>query len=95
MLDDMLNRTKLTSPHELFVHDLGACLTMEETVDGMLEKLVEEANDSELKQKLRHHREETQGQIRNCTAPSTRSARGPTRSRARRSRASRRRARRT
>jgi ferritin-like metal-binding protein YciE len=65
VLDDMLNRTKLTSPHELFVHDLGACLTMEETVDGMLEKLVEEANDSELKQQLRHHREETQGQIRN------------------------------
>ena len=61
----MLNRTKLTTPHELFVHELGACLTMEKTVEGMLGKLVEEANDSELKQQLRHHREETQAQIRN------------------------------
>ena len=61
----MLNRTKLTTPHELFVHDLGACLTMEETVDGMLETLIDEAHDQELMQTLRHHREETQAQIRN------------------------------
>jgi len=61
----MLNRTKLTTPQELFLHDLGACLTMEETVDGMLETLVDEARDQELKQTLRHHREETQAQIRN------------------------------
>src|SRR4051794_20551270 len=60
-----MNRTKLTNPQELFVHSLGACLTMENTVDGMLGKLVDEANDGELKQQLRHHREETQAQIRN------------------------------
>jgi ferritin-like metal-binding protein YciE len=65
LLDDMLNRTKLTTPQELFLHDLGACLTMEQTVEGMLETLVDEAHDQELKQKLRHHREETQAQIRN------------------------------
>ena len=65
MLDDMLGRTKVESPKELFIHNLGACLTMENTVEEMLGKLTEEANDSELKQKLRHHREETQAQIRN------------------------------
>lgn len=65
MLDDMLGRTKVESPKELFIHNLGACLTMENTVEEMLGKLIEEANDSELKQKLRHHREETQAQIRN------------------------------
>jgi ferritin-like metal-binding protein YciE len=62
---DALNGTKVTSPQELFLHNLGACLTMENTVDGMLGKLIDAANDSELKQKLRHHREETQAQIRN------------------------------
>ena len=65
MLDDMLNRTKLESPKELFMHQLGACLTMENTVEEMLGELVEKANGSELKQQLRHHREETQAQIRN------------------------------
>jgi ferritin-like metal-binding protein YciE len=65
LLDDMLNRTKLTTPQELFVHELGACLTMENTVEEMLGNLVEEAHDSDLKQQLRHHREETQAQIRN------------------------------
>jgi ferritin-like metal-binding protein YciE len=65
VLDDLMNRTKLTNPHELFVHNLGACLTMEKTVVEMLGKLIDEANDSELKQQLRHHREETQAQIRN------------------------------
>jgi ferritin-like metal-binding protein YciE len=38
---------------------------MENTVEEMLGKLVEKANDSELKKQLRHHREETQAQIRN------------------------------
>jgi ferritin-like metal-binding protein YciE len=65
MLDDIMNRTKLTKPQELFVHSLGACLKMENTVDTMLEKLIDEANDAELKKQLRHHREETQAQIRN------------------------------
>src|SRR5579884_2711970 len=65
MLDDMLSRTKLTNPKELFVHNLGATLQMEETVEEMLGKLIDKANDSELKKQLRHHREETQAQIRN------------------------------
>src|SRR3954452_4974779 len=60
-----MNRTKLTNPQELFVHSLGACLTMENTVEEMLGKLIDEANDGELKQQLRHHLEETQAEIRN------------------------------
>jgi ferritin-like metal-binding protein YciE len=67
LLDDMLHRTKVENPKELFVHKLGAALTMENTVEDMLGKLVEKANDSQLKQQLRHHREETQGQIRNLS----------------------------
>jgi ferritin-like metal-binding protein YciE len=73
MLDDLKdkaseftgNKPKIENPKELFVYDLGATLQMEETVEGMLGKLVEKANDSELKKQLRHHREETQAQIRN------------------------------
>src|SRR3954465_15122618 len=65
MLDDVLGRTKIESSHELFLFNLGACLTMENTVEEMLGKLVEEAQDSELNQPLAHHREETQAQIRN------------------------------
>jgi ferritin-like metal-binding protein YciE len=67
LLDDMLHRTKVENPKELFVHKLGAALTMDNTVEDMLGKLVEKANDSQLKQQLRHHREETQGQIRNLS----------------------------
>lgn len=73
MLDDLKDKTsefkgsksKIGNPKDLFVYDLGATLTMENTVEGMLGKLVEQANDPELKKQLRHHREETQAQIRN------------------------------
>jgi|tagenome__1003787_1003787.scaffolds.fasta_scaffold20844845_2 ferritin-like metal-binding protein YciE len=66
MLDDLKARmTNIDDPHQLFLHNLGAALTMENTVDTMLGKLIEAANDSELTQQLRHHREETQAQIRN------------------------------
>jgi ferritin-like metal-binding protein YciE len=73
VLDDMKDKAgevlggkaKADNPKELFVFNLGAALTMEETVETMLGKLVDEANDGKLKQQLRHHREETQAQIRN------------------------------
>jgi len=55
----------IETPRELFVHKLGAALTMEETILGMLEELVDEANDPQLKQNLRHHHKETQQQVRN------------------------------
>lgn len=56
---------KVASPHELFIHQLGAALTMEETILGMLEELERKANDAQLKQNLRHHHQETQQQVRN------------------------------
>jgi len=56
---------KIETPRELFVHKLGAALTMEETILRMLEDLEEEANDQQLKQNLRHHHRETEQQVRN------------------------------
>ena len=61
----MLERTEIHDPQELFLHNLGAALTMENTVEEMLGTLIDEAKSAELKQQLRHHREETQAQIRN------------------------------
>ena len=62
---ELLGNMKADNPKELFVFNLGAALQMEETVESMLGKLVDEANDGGLKRQLRHHREETQAQIRN------------------------------
>ena len=50
---------------QLFVHKLGSTLTMEHTIVTMLKELSGKANDTELKQQLAHHREETEQQIRN------------------------------
>ena len=61
----MFETVKIHNPRELFAFKLGAALTMENTVLDMLGQLQEEANSSELKQQLRHHAEETRGQIRN------------------------------
>ena len=53
------------TPTELFVHKLGAALTMEDTILGMLESLQEEASDPQLKKQLRQHHQETQQHIQN------------------------------
>jgi ferritin-like metal-binding protein YciE len=53
------------TPTELFVHKLGAAVTMEEKILDMLEELEDKASDNKLKQDLRHHRQETQQQIKN------------------------------
>jgi ferritin-like metal-binding protein YciE len=55
----------INDPRKLFVHQLGEALNMERTVLTMLKQNEEAAGDSELKQLFRHHREETEGQIRN------------------------------
>ena len=55
----------IESPQELFVHKLGAALTMEETILEMLEKLQEKANDSSLRRNLQQHHRETQGHVEN------------------------------
>ena len=66
MLDDLKAKmTSIDDPKALFTHNLGAALTMENTVNDMLAQLIEAANGSELKQQLRHHKEETEAQIRN------------------------------
>jgi len=58
---------QIGDPKQLFQHKLGAALTMEETVVGMLQELEGKANETELKEQLSHHRDETEGQIRNLT----------------------------
>jgi ferritin-like metal-binding protein YciE len=55
----------IESPRELFVQQLGAALTMEETVLEMLEKLQEEAHDAGLRRNLKQHHRETQGHVEN------------------------------
>jgi ferritin-like metal-binding protein YciE len=55
----------IETPHELFVHKLGAALTMEETILDMLENLQEEASDPKLQRDLQQHHRETQQQVGN------------------------------
>jgi ferritin-like metal-binding protein YciE len=53
------------TPRQLFVHKLGAALTMEKKILDMLPELEEAANDRTLKQNLKQHRRETEGHVRN------------------------------
>jgi ferritin-like metal-binding protein YciE len=53
------------TPTELFVHELGATLTMEETILEMLEELQDKASDPKLRTQLQQHHTETQQQIQN------------------------------
>ena len=55
----------IETQHELFVHKLGAALTMEETILGMLDKLQAEAQSTTLRRQLQQHHKETQQQIEN------------------------------
>ena len=55
----------IETPQELFVHKLGAALTMEQTILEMLENLEEDASDPTLQRNLRQHHRETQQQIGN------------------------------
>jgi ferritin-like metal-binding protein YciE len=61
----MLERIKIANADELFLANLASALRLENTVERMLGTLAEEAQSAELTQQLRHHREETQAQIRN------------------------------
>ena len=56
---------RIDNPRELFVHKLGAALTMEETVAGLLEKLQREASDPRLWPSLEQHQRQTRRQIEN------------------------------
>ncbi len=56
---------KLTTPEEIFSFKLGAALTMEKTVLGMLGELEENAQRDELKQLFREHAAQTREHIAN------------------------------
>lgn len=56
---------RVETPTELFVHELGAALTMEETILRMLEQLQDQASDPKLKKDLQHHLQETRQQVQN------------------------------
>jgi ferritin-like metal-binding protein YciE len=56
---------QIGDPKQLFIHKLGAALTMEETILTMLQELEQKANEAELKEQLSHHRNETHGQVAN------------------------------
>jgi ferritin-like metal-binding protein YciE len=56
---------QIGDPKQLFIHKLGAALTMEETVLSMLQELEQKANEAELKEQLSHHRHETRQQVAN------------------------------
>lgn len=49
----------------LFTYKLGAALTMEETILGMLDELEGQASDPQLKQQLRRHHQETEQHVQN------------------------------
>jgi ferritin-like metal-binding protein YciE len=56
---------QISDPKQLFVHKLGATLTMEKTVLQMLQKLQQTAQSDELKQQFSHHEDETRQQVQN------------------------------
>jgi ferritin-like metal-binding protein YciE len=56
---------QIGDPKQLFIHKLGAALTMEETVLSMLEEFEQKANEADLKEQLSHHHDETRQQIAN------------------------------
>ena len=56
---------EISDARNLFVHQLGEALNMERTVLTMLKKNEQAASEPELKQLFAHHRDETEGQIRN------------------------------
>jgi ferritin-like metal-binding protein YciE len=55
----------IETPQDLYVHKLGAALKMENTILDMLPELEGQANDTQLKQSLRQHFEQTQRHVSN------------------------------
>src|SRR5881396_2385104 len=53
------------SPRELYVHQLGAALKMENKILEMLPQLEEAAHDGQLQQNLKKHQQETKAHVRN------------------------------
>ncbi len=55
----------IETPKDLYLHKLGATLTMENTIVEMLGELEEAAQSEQLKSELREHAEQTRGHVRN------------------------------
>lgn len=60
----LLGKT-IETPQDLYAHELGAALKMENTILEMLPQLEEQANDTQVKQALQQHYNETQGHVAN------------------------------
>ena len=58
----------LTTPRELFVHELADAMSAEHIILGMLPELAEEATHPELQKALRDHEKETRQQVKNLEA---------------------------
>jgi ferritin-like metal-binding protein YciE len=56
---------QLNDARKLFAYKLGTVLSGEKKILSMLKKHEQRAQRPELKEQFRHHREETEGQIRN------------------------------
>jgi ferritin-like metal-binding protein YciE len=56
---------RLNTPDEAFHWQLGAALTMEQEIVGMLDDLIGEASDEGIKEAFRSHQTETRGHIEN------------------------------
>jgi ferritin-like metal-binding protein YciE len=56
---------QMTSPRELFVHELKDVYYAEKTLTKVLPELAREASDRELTKAFQHHLDETRGQIEN------------------------------
>ena len=55
----------LTTPRELFIHELSDAMSAEQQILKMLPELQQEALNHELQEALKTHEEETQQQVRN------------------------------
>lgn len=55
----------IETPHDLFVHKLGAALRMEHANLRLLEKLEQKSSDPKLGRQLRHHYLDTKRQVQN------------------------------
>ena len=55
----------LTTPRDLFVHELSDAMSAEQQILKMLPELQEEAQNSEVREALRTHERETQQQLKN------------------------------
>ena len=58
----------INTPRELFVHELSDAMSAEQQILKMLPELQKEARNSDLKQALKEHEEETRQQVKNLEA---------------------------